>query len=214
MIKAILFDFDGVLAKSNELYVKAYLALFKRYGISVKEKALLAHFGEEHRALFHHFASKKQFNILHRAYHKKVLTLAFYRKIRLLSRVRPMLRRLSCDYSLGLCTGAPRKTLSYLKKHLKLNLYFDCLNCADDVRHGKPAPDLLLRALRKLHTKPSEALYIGDAPRDCLSAKRAGVPFVAVLTGVLDRKQAKKMGIRHVISDVTRLPSFLDKAKA
>src|SRR3989344_3022168 len=197
MIKAILFDFDGVLAKSNALYVKAYLALFKRYGIRIKEKALLAHFGEEHQALLHHFASKKQFNPLHRAYHKEVLTPSFYRNIQLIFGVRPMLRNLGRKYSLGLCTGAPRKTIRYLRNELGLNLYFDYLSCADDVRHGKPAPDLLLRALSKLHVKPSEAIYIGDAPRDYLSAKRAGVPFVAVLTGVFDRKQTKKLGVRH-----------------
>lgn len=213
MIKALLFDFDGVLAKSNALYVKAYLALFKRYGIQVKEKSLLAHFGEEHRALFHDFVSKKKFNILHHAYHKKVLTPSFYRKIRLISGVQPMLRCLSCEYSLGLCTGAPRKTLRYLRNDLGLKHYFDYLSCADDVRHGKPAPDLLLRALRKLHIKPSEALYIGDAPRDYLSAKRARVPFVAVLTGVLTRSACKKLNIKHILSDVTQLHSFLHKTK-
>ncbi|MEK6963254.1 MAG: HAD family hydrolase [Nanoarchaeota archaeon] len=211
MIKAILFDFDGVLARSNALYLKEYLALFKKHGIPVQEKALLAHFGEEHLVLFHHFASKKKFNILHREYHKKVLTPSFYKKIRLISGVRTMLQRLSYDHSLGLCTGAPRKTLRYLRNELGLKHYFRYLSCADDVRHGKPAPDLLLRALSKLHVKPSEAIYIGDAPRDYLSAKRAGVPFIAVLTGVLTRSECRKLKIKQILSDVTKLPHFLER---
>lgn len=215
VIQALLFDFDGVLAKSNELYVNAYLGLFKRYGIRVKKKDLLAHFGEDHRALFQHFVPKERFttlyNVYHRAYHKEVLTLSFYRHIHLLSGVRTMLQRLGRGYLLGICTGCPRKTLLYLKNNLGLKHSFDYLSCADDVQHGKPAPDLLLRALRILRIKPSEALYIGDAPRDYLCAKRARVPFVAVLSGVLTRSMCKKLGVKHILLDVTQLPRFLEK---
>ena len=53
---------------------------------------------------------------------------------------------------------------------------------ADDVRHGKPAPDLFLAAARALGVDPGECLVVEDAPAGVRAARAAGAGVLAVLT--------------------------------
>lgn len=60
---------------------------------------------------------------------------------------------------------------------------FDLIVGGEDVRHHKPHPDGLLRALGALGLAPGDAVYVGDHPVDAQAARDAGVRFYAVLTG-------------------------------
>jgi mannitol-1-/sugar-/sorbitol-6-phosphatase len=53
---------------------------------------------------------------------------------------------------------------------------------ADDVRHGKPAPDPFLEAARRLGVDPSRCLVVEDAPAGLQAARAAGCPTLAVVT--------------------------------
>ena len=53
---------------------------------------------------------------------------------------------------------------------------------ADDVEHGKPAPDLFLAAARQLGVDPAECLVVEDAPAGVAAARAAGAGVLGVLT--------------------------------
>ncbi|RGC67510.1 Pyrophosphatase PpaX [Micromonospora sp. MW-13] len=57
---------------------------------------------------------------------------------------------------------------------------------ADEVARPKPAPDIVRRALELLGVRPGEAVLLGDAPADLVSARAAGVTPVAALWGESD----------------------------
>ncbi|NGZ73727.1 HAD family hydrolase [Saccharibacillus alkalitolerans] len=62
-------------------------------------------------------------------------------------------------------------------KHLRwagLEGLFDCISGRDRVREGKPAPDLVLEACRRLGTEPRRTIVIGDGGSDMEMARRAG----------------------------------------
>jgi phosphoglycolate phosphatase len=69
-----------------------------------------------------------------------------------------------------------------LKRH-GLSGQFDVIVGGEDVTDHKPDPSGLLLALACLGVRPDEAIYIGDHVVDAEAARRAGVPFVAVLSG-------------------------------
>ena len=54
-----------------------------------------------------------------------------------------------------------------------LHYDFDLIVGADDVKKGKPAPDMLLYACKKLKIKPEEAIMVGDSKIDMIAAKKA-----------------------------------------
>jgi pyrophosphatase PpaX len=60
--------------------------------------------------------------------------------------------------------------------------------CADDVIHGKPHPEPVLKALDALAASPEETMFIGDSPHDIEAGKRAGVTTVAVTWGPFARE--------------------------
>ena len=66
----------------------------------------------------------------------------------------------------------------------RLNLAdaFEVMVFADDVKHGKPHPEGLLRALDSMALRPGATVYVGDTVVDLEMARAAGAPFAAVGT--------------------------------
>ena len=86
---------------------------------------------------------------------------------------------------------------------------FDLVVAGDDVKNGKPHPDMLLAALEHFHIEPHEAVYVGDAAADILAAKNAGMASIAVLTGALNRLEAENLNPDYIVEDVTKIHEAL-----
>jgi phosphoglycolate phosphatase/AHBA synthesis associated protein len=70
-------------------------------------------------------------------------------------------------------TGLARRALSLAK----LESYFDTIVGSDQVAHSKPAPDGVLEACRRLGVNPDETIMVGDSRFDEGAAKAAGAGF-------------------------------------
>jgi pyrophosphatase PpaX len=66
--------------------------------------------------------------------------------------------------------------------------------CADDVVHGKPHPEPVLKALAALDALPAEAVFIGDSDHDIEAGRRAGVETAAVSWGPFAREALEAAG--------------------
>ena len=64
--------------------------------------------------------------------------------------------------------------------YLKLMKSYYSLDASDEVKKGKPAPDVFLKVAEKLGTEPKECLVFEDIPNGILAAKRAGMEVCAV----------------------------------
>jgi HAD superfamily hydrolase (TIGR01548 family) len=82
-------------------------------------------------------------------------------------------------FELDLFTGRTRQEFTYTFKRWPAARYFRTVVTMDDVKRKKPHPDGLLKILGK--RDPTSALYIGDNVDDAIAARRALVPFVAIL---------------------------------
>lgn len=74
-----------------------------------------------------------------------------------------------------------------LERDGMMNL-FDVIIGGDDVANHKPDPEGVYKAIEILGVKKSEVLYVGDSVTDAETAKRSGVNFCAVLSGVTKRQ--------------------------
>ena len=79
----------------------------------------------------------------------------------------------------------------------------------DDVEQFKPDPQGLLLAIERLGSQSDHTLYVGDNATDAETARRAGVPFLAVLSGVATRDEFKGCSVLEFLENVGRIPSFL-----
>ena len=82
---------------------------------------------------------------------------------------------------------------------------FDIIIGWEDVSKPKPDPEGLLRIIKKLKIRPSSSIYVGDHVLDAETAKRAGVPFVGVLTGVTKKEDFNKYSVYKIINDLSEL---------
>lgn len=92
----------------------------------------------------------------------------------------------------------------------------DAVVSADDVRHGRPEPDLVLRAMDIANvTDPSEVVVLGDTCADLQAASRAGVAqAVGVLTGAHTREQLAGQPHSAILNSIADLPSWLQEVPA
>lgn len=174
MIKAVLFDMDGVLVDS----IEAWFRLFNR---------TLKHFGKEEFE-WEAFLNKVWGGPIERdaeEFFGKPLedVKKFYfdnfdefkKNLKLFPNAREILIKLKDkNLKLGLVTNTPQKQANKLIEYLKLGKYFDAVVGGDEVEHGKPAPDMILKACERLGVNPKETAVVGDTIMDMMSCKAAG----------------------------------------
>jgi len=214
LIKAIIFDCDGVILDSNQAYEKMYEELFRKYGVKKTAMDIYPHFGESPKhimkAFFH---GRKNIRIIYKDYIKRISRREFNQKIRIHKGAKNSITKLSKHYKIAVVSGALRfRLLNSLGKY-GLTKYFLSIFGSDDVRNAKPNPEALNRTIKRLKVRKSEVIFIGDAPNDLRAARRAGIKFAAVLTGVLDKKMAKHIGADYVISDINKIGKLLKDMK-
>jgi AHBA synthesis associated protein len=107
---------------------------------------------------------------------------------------------------LAVATGRTGVRARDLLGRLDLLPLVDHVVGSDEVPRPKPAPDIVRRALRLLGARPAEALMVGDAPSDLLSARAAGVVAVAALWGESVEEALRAAGPDVVL---TRLDELL-----
>jgi HAD superfamily phosphatase len=123
-----------------------------------------------------------------------------------------LLERLARDYHLSIFTGRDRFEARITLDRFALDVRFDPIVCADDVRRPKPDPEGLTAILEC--TKASELWYIGDTVDDARSAAAAGVRFIGIsATGKPREKELSELlakeGAVAVLPDVNQIEGVL-----
>jgi beta-phosphoglucomutase len=196
VLKALIFDCDGVIADSEHLhfslfqkvlaevgvpltqadYVEKYLAMDDRGCFDAVFKAQGKTLSEEERA---RLIAKKT------ALYQKTAA----QNLVILPGVVEFVMAVSQKYPLAMASGALREEVLLMIEAAGIRHYFDAVVAAEDVKNGKPAPDAYLKALEELNKKhpgkniqPAECLVVEDSKHGLLSAHAAGMKVVAVTT--------------------------------
>ncbi|MCZ9308850.1 HAD family hydrolase [Corynebacterium uberis] len=130
--------------------------------------------------------------------------------------VAPALRRLrGAGVTVALTTGFSREITDIILAGLGWepgapDSVIDISVAGDEVAHGRPAPDMIERAMSIAGiTDPSEVLSCGDTQADVRSAQRAGVTAVGVLTGHLSREDFAALDTAVVLESAADLPELV-----
>ncbi|MCI0504281.1 HAD family phosphatase [Candidatus Micrarchaeota archaeon] len=181
MIRAVLFDFDGVVVRSEPLHKQTFLDLLSPYGVSVPEKRWYREFaGTGSRHIFEVLVKEHALSL-------DVGALVERRKKAYEARVRagelgemPGVRDfISLLNGRGIRTaivsGSHRTNVKAALDTLELGGFFELIVSGDDLHERKPDPGPFLHAAKKLGFPPSECLVIEDSHSGCEAARRAGM---------------------------------------
>ncbi len=180
MIKAIIFDIDGVLVDSFE----ANHQFIKDITKSLKLKQINKLQYKKHFALSFRELIKLTNNISNTKQVDKMVEAAVKRitypnhLLKAYADCQKTLKLLGKKYKLGLVTGRQFSGLQlYFKQANNQNLFKTAVTL-NDVKNHKPHPESLLLAAKRLKVKPEQAVYVGDAESDMLAAKAAGMKSI------------------------------------
>lgn len=113
---------------------------------------------------------------------------------------------------IALATDCAKEQLRHYLAAADIENLVDAIACGDDVRHGKPAPDVVEVALRRVRGGRRFSVLVGDTPYDAQAALRARVAPVGVLTGHFSARELHEAGCRAVLRDPMALREALMRA--
>ena len=213
VVESVIFDFDYTLADSSEGVIEcANYALWRlglpdasddairrTIGLSLP-RTLTALAGEEHTGLGEEFMRL----FLERAVEVMPGASLVYEF------VPSLLDTLSNrGIKVGIVSSGRRRRISATLHRYGLDGRFEVIVGSEDVEELKPAPSGLLRAIDSLGTRKERCLYVGDSVTDAETARRAGVRFVAALSGVTEREAFEDYEPVIVLRSAGELPGAL-----
>lgn len=196
MVRAVLFDLDGVLVDSKEVWFQVMRAAGRHFGYpEVSRPAFEATFGQGVEADLRSFFRGLTFEALSGFY------AARFMDHRAHFRVDPQAPAvLAALAARGVRTAIVTNTSTPLAREIvaAAGLAPDRLVGSSDVARAKPAPDMVLLACRQLGVGPDAAWMVGDSPYDRDAAGAAAVRFLGY-------------GPFFAPGGLTRLPELLDR---
>lgn len=174
MLKAILFDLDGVLIDSYDAWFSLFNRALEHFGYDrISEPVFRRHWGmstEKDIEIFMPKQTIEEVRAFFIKYYNEYLTYLQVDKD-----ARSVLTRLRhLDLHLGCVTNSHRVIVDTVLPSKQLNDFFEVVLTADDVTKPKPAPDLLLQACSLMQVQANETIFIGDTETDLQAGTRAG----------------------------------------
>ena len=184
MLKALIFDFDGVIIDTETEWYHVYQDwLRQQYDIEVKMEDFLLAVGSDGAVLHKVLDQKAGYPIDWDRFYvwsdKEMPCRAS--RLPAMKGVKELLEAAGQrGLKIALGSSSRRQYIEEQLKRLGLLSYFDVLSTSDLVKKVKPEPDIFLKAAELLQVKPEECLIIEDSDNGRVAANRAGIPCLLV----------------------------------
>jgi beta-phosphoglucomutase len=200
MIKAIFFDFNGVIIDDETIQMKAYQEVLRGHQIDLIEEWYFSALGMDDktfvRAMFERAKKPLADSVLESVLgaktelHRRMIE----DELPLFPGVLTFLKAAARHFSIGLVSMANKTEVGYVFERANLTPLFSVVVTAEDASVCKPAPDCYLAGLKKLNEKrqherqlpllPAECLAIEDSPPGIESARASGMRTLGVTNTV------------------------------
>jgi beta-phosphoglucomutase len=208
MIRAVLFDMDGVLVDSEELIFLAAKEMFREHGISVVQEDFKPYIGTGENSYLGNVAKKYGFPMdIHR---DKTRTYEIYtemapQKLKLLPGVVSFIEKCkNKNLRLAVATSADEIKMTVNLKAVGLDTgVFDATVNGLEVLHKKPHPEIYFKAAEKLNLEPSACLIVEDAVNGVEAAKASGAKCLAVTNSFTANELHKADWIVNNLSEIS-----------
>ncbi len=182
--RAVLWDLDGTLADSTQLHWQAWRELMESLGRPLTYEQFTATFGLTNRDIVPRFlgreATDAEIRQIGGAKEQRYRDLVNQGIVWPMPGVLDWLKRLQgAGWKQAVGTSAPRANVSTLLSAMGLAPWFDAIVSADDVTHGKPDPEIFLKAAARLGVPPERCVVVEDAPAGIEAARRGGMRSIA-----------------------------------
>lgn len=183
MIKALIFDMDGLMIDSERLYFQAEGEIVKKFGAELKEETRWKMMGTkpiEGLAIFVEdlklpISAQEALEMRNKIMRKKLQT-----ELEAMPGLFHILDTFFNQFKLAVCTGAQKEFLDIAVDLLEIRDKFDVLQSSDSIARGKPEPEIYLKTCEKLGVTPQDCIVLEDSANGVTAGKKAGCTVIAV----------------------------------
>lgn len=208
MIKALVFDMDGVIIDSEPLHAVISEGVLKELGGQPAERELYEFVGVRNEEMWailkeRHKLKESVEEIL--ALHEKHKRRRFTEEpIEPVEGIPELIREAkSKNLKIALATSSPKFLAEIILERLNLYSFFDILIAASDISRAKPDPEIYLKAAEKLGVRPEECIAVEDSYYGMMAAINAGMKCI-----VYDNPNAgnmEKSKADYVVASITEI---------
>ncbi|SFT99728.1 haloacid dehalogenase superfamily, subfamily IA, variant 3 with third motif having DD or ED [Algoriphagus locisalis] len=187
MLKAVIFDMDGVICHTNPFHSIAFQQFFAKRNLNPTEEEYAAHmYGKNNGYILSHFLGRKiegeELTILEDE--KEGLFREIYKsEVNPIAGFMEFFAKLKSEGVLtAVATSAPRANLDLIIGTLGISAQMQSQLAAEDVAKHKPDPEVYLKSAAKLGVKPEECLVFEDSFSGASAGINAGMKVVGVLS--------------------------------
>ena len=193
MLKAIIFDCDGVIADTEPLHLSTFQAALKDEGIAITVEDYYRHYlALDDRGCFKRVYERGGLELsdekLDELIHRKAAALEpiMRAELKLFPGVVDFIRTAAARFPLAVASGALANEIDLILRHAGVRDCFNAVVSAGDVANGKPHPEPFIKALSFINTsleapiQPGECLVIEDSLHGVQAARLAGMRCLAV----------------------------------
>jgi len=212
VLKAVIFDFDGVIANTEPVHMRAFQLTLGEDGITLTEEEYYSNYlAYDDKTLFKTVLKDKEIT-----HDETVIRELMERKsghyesiikdnIEILPGVKDFIGKLSGKYRLAIGSGALRREIADILEFAGIGDYFDVIVSAEDVENCKPAPDVFVEVLRRLNASgpsagaisPEECLVVEDSVSGVEAALSVGMKCLAVTNSY----SADELSRAHIVKE-------------
>jgi len=212
MLKAIIFDFDGVIADTEPLHLKSFQLTLKENGIELTDEEYASEYlAYDDKTFFKELFKNRKFD-----HDENIISEFIARKshhfnnvlrgnILILEGVPDFIATVSGIYPLSIGSGALRSEIVEILEYAELRKHFEIIVSADDVVNCKPDPEVYLKVLDQLNEtglakdsiSADQCLVIEDSVSGIEAAHSAGMRCLAVTNSY----NAEKLSQADLITD-------------
>ena len=210
-INGIIFDLDGTLIDTFDTQLKSWREAFEKVGSALDTDKFASNFGKSYKDFtFSIDPSLTNLDINEVIKTNKKLMEKRSNEYSLFPESKKILetlneKRITCMVA----SSNPRHVSESLLKQFQIDHLFGKVVGPDDVKNGKPAPDMLNLALDHHKIHPSKSMMVGDTAHDILAGKNASTK-----TALIIRREEQQNSVSsdpdYVINNLEELLRFLD----
>ncbi|MEA2468541.1 MAG: hypothetical protein QOJ57_2667 [Thermoleophilaceae bacterium] len=183
MIEAVVFDLDGILVQSEELWDGARRELAAEHGIEWPDGATDAMMGMSSKEWSRYVHDEVGVPDSPEEINRKVLE-RLERRYRTdlpwIPGAQEAVRRIGAEFPLGLATSSNREIIDIVVEAGGFEDLLAVTLSSEEVERGKPAPDVYLEVVRRMGVDPSRTAAIEDSTNGLLAASNAGMRVIAI----------------------------------
>jgi HAD superfamily hydrolase (TIGR01509 family) len=194
MLRALILDFNGIIVDDEPIHFELFRRVLAEEGIELTEENYYARYlGFDDRGAFNAAYRENgrslEESLLTRLIGRKAVyyQTAIQNKVRIFPGVEKLIAALAPAVPLAVASGALRQEIETILSTAGLLKHFSVIISAEDVNHGKPEPEIFLKALAALNAQvnsdritAADCLVIEDSKEGIRGARRAGMKCLAV----------------------------------